>query len=379
MAKKKKKEFDLFTKKNIFTIILVAVAIISIGLVGALTGYFPLPEPSVTTTTTIPTTTTTTTTTTIPRIDITVKVVDVQTNQPISGAVIYLDGSDVGISGTDGTKVIKDVLKGSRRLEARYKEQIASISVNVYPDTFFEIKLEAPKNVLLTIKDEESNNFVDNVDVSLNGKLYGTTKSDGTLLVEDILPDSYLVTLGIPEFGNLDVGYENIGMESSKTILANMPKPKLTTSGKFETKYKYGIFDEIGKCYVEAFNGGEMNTKWTIAVCHVFEVEEGKTPNYLGSDIIRLGSIAKGESKKDESEEFDTRVMVDEDIVIVFYDSYEYIPETSSQDWAMRLNIPSSFVEEWMSDAKNWCAQEKEECAKVAGIFVGNIIKTVIG
>ena len=53
-----------------------------------------------------------------------------------------------------------------------------------------------------------------------------------------------------------------------------------------------------------------------------------------------------------------------------------YLPQ---RDLSIELKVPQSFVEEWVSEAKDWCAQEKEECAKVAGIFVGNVIKTVAG
>ncbi len=339
--------------------------------------------------TTTTTTTSTTTTTTIPKIDITVRILDESTGEPIAGAVIYLDGSDVGISGTDGIKIIKDVLKGSHNLEARYEEQISARSINVYPNNNFEIEITAPIGILLTVKDTGTNKLVEGITVTLedeDGNIKQTTPTTqkGTVLAKDVIPGRYKVgihiSVGVKEY---PVYTDYVELSSTEEVIeVDMPEPDFSKSAYlFSIGYKYFNFiDETGKCKVKAINTGDIQSEYTVAVCLVYEIDETTgqpKPNPIGGDTIVFGPVAEhDETEYEESVEFDTHRGKEEDIVIIFYDTYDYISE---KDWSKRLSISSSIIEEWTAEAKQFCSEDPERCAEIVGIVVGTAIKTATG
>src|SRR3990172_12426087 len=348
MSKKKekeeKKEFDWFAKKTIFAVILVAVSIVAIAFAGAyFSGRIVYVNPTETTTTT----TLTTTTTEVKNFDISIKVVNEYTNEPIEGAVIYLDGSDVGVTNQDGTKIIKNVLKGSHNIEAIYKSISSKTAIEVFSASNFNVKIKAHISVKLTIRDLESSNAVKNVRVYLDGSYKDTTLSTGEVVIKDVLPGTY--TLSLDEVTGRPSARITIGTESSLNIEMDMPNPDLKlSSGRFETSLWFT--GERGQCKdVKAINTGDVQSEFTVAVCLVYQIKDNKT-YFLGADSHSFGSVAaRGESPSWNSKIFEeTKTLYEEDAVIVFYDTNDYIPTT---DWSLRLNIPNSFIEQWTLEA----------------------------
>ena len=382
-------------------LILIAVAIGLVLLAGSMTGLFSLPSPininnppSTTVGTTSPPTTVLTTsiatTTAIPKFDISVKVINEYTNEPIEGAIIYLDDSDIGVTEQYGTKVIKDILEGSYNLRAchpTYRDICTKTPIEVSSFSNFEVKIKAPIDIKLTIKDTGTNKLVEDVTVSLedrNGNIKQTTSTTqkGTVLAKDIIPGEYRAGIHI-KVGVKDYPIYSDYVElknDEETIELKMPEPDFSNSAyRFDISYDY-LIDEKGKCVVKAVNTGDIQSEFTVAVCLVYEINKtsGKPkPEPIGGDTIVFGSVMEHtETSYKESQKFNTHKATEEDVVIVFYDTYDYV---SQKDWSKQISISNSVVEDWILEAKEFCSQDPERCAKVAGIVVGTAIKTATG
>jgi hypothetical protein len=131
---------------------------------------------------------------------------------------------------------------------------------------------------------------------------------------------------------------------------------------------------------VEVYNKGETTSDDTIAVVlHYVIKDDKKTIEKLDAkDIVQLSlrNIAPGETATGTSTTLRDYCLRDEDVVVVVFDRSKYLPQ---EDLSVELNIPQSWIEEWTNEAKEFCSADPEKCARTAGIFVGNIIKTVTG
>jgi len=374
-------EFDLFAKKTIFSIIIVVAAIIALGFVIANpTGLISLVNPNGTTTTS----TIITTTTAISNFDISVKVVNEYTGKPVSGAVIYFDGSDVGVSGTDGNKIIKGVLKGSHNLEVSLPDKGVSskTTIDIYPTTTFEIKLKAPVDVMLTLTDKETGKVVSYSMINLedrNGKsiISKPTTQEGTVLLNDVLPGDYRVGVHVIGDNGQEIvvysQYKSLGISDRDSLTVDMPNPILEPSGKLEFIKLYTSM----KCKIEIANRGNYVAKNPLAVCLVYEIDGNKL-NLIGSKNKVFTNIAPGSMLPEETDTMGNNPLDfnKKDVVIVVYDSNPYSP---SQEKQIEMQVPQSIATQVISEVHDYCKSNGLECAKIAGTFVGTAIKTVTG
>jgi len=371
-------EFDLFAKKTIFSIIIVVAAIIALGFVIANpTGFIPLVNPNGTTTTT---TVAPTTTTTISKFSISVKAINEYTNEPIEGAIVYLDGSDVGVTGQYGTKTIQDVLKGSHNLEVVYKGKSSKIPIDVSSVSNFEIKIKAPIDVMITLKDQNTNYAVNAVRVYLDGKEYGNTLNDGSLELKDVMPGNYKFSIDITNYGMLDVGYRNI--ESSTTeIKVNMPHPDFSPNSlSCIDDYDTWKLSEYGICTVSLKNMGDIASDSTSVVLLVYLIENNTISSKpIASRLLDFGNMATDgyPITKNTDRMYEFKWGKQEDAVAIIFDKWKYTPENKKE--IQGVSIPDSITNEWIIEAKQFCSDDPERCAKVAGIFVGTAIKTATG
>lgn len=305
-----------------------------------------------------------------------IKVKDELTGDTIENAKIKLDGLYKGETSSNGILELKDVGEGSHNLEIEYNGVSKDKTVEVtLTKRSFEIEIKAPRTVILEVKDEETGKLVNNVRVSLDGIEKGYTTQDGTLKIENILPGSYRTSIAIPGYGTIDAGYIDVNIQPRVKVMIDMPNPVFSVGATIKEELQLPSFDEKGIATVELYNGGDVSSEDTLAIVSVYTIEDGKI-SLLDQCLIRFGGISKGEMKSKESRELDTSYWKDDDITVVVFDRNKYIPE---QDFAVKLNLPGSTVDNLIEDAASYCSQSKEECAKVAGVFVGNVIKTVTG
>lgn len=400
-------EFDLFAKKTIFSIIVVAAAIIALGFVLANpTGLFSQITPTTTTPTSLTTQTTITSipatptslttqtttsssssTTTIPYVDISVKTVNEYTNEPIADADVYLDGSIACKTGQDGACIIKNTLKGSHNLEATYKGISSKISIDVSPTINFNVKIKAPVDVMLTVKDTETNNFVKATKISLedrNGKsiVTDTTTQEGTVLVKDIIPAEYRLSVYIPDEQGLTTSwpsqYKSIGFEKQATIEVDMPNPDLKVSVTTHQNFWHTEF----YCDITVTNNGNYVSKVPMAICALYEKDNiniSKPVSFVGSSTALFRDIAaNGGSEMVETPKINKawNPVTSQDVVVIIYDSNPYGPDRT-QDVAMQTS--QNFGARVVSDTYAYCSSNQEKCIKLGASFVSDIIKSFFG
>jgi len=415
-AKQEQLKFDLFAKKIIFSVIIVAVVIIVIGFVGAYQigritqvegppstycgdgkcqeaescstcpadcgqcslqkpycgdgvcqstescsscqidcGQCPPPEEN--------------------KIDITIKVIDESTGKTISGADIYFDGESIGMTAYDGTKKVSNTLEGSHVVRVVYKDSEVTRYIDVYPEKIFEIRIQLPIDATLTIIDEETKKPVINENVYLDDILKGSTLQTGEVLIKDVIPGDYTLSLN-----------EVIGKPSRRitiqrttlTIEVDMPNPEFSASA-LECWDWWGVFDEIGKCAVELKNMGEVDSDSTAVLLLIYTVDT-KTNEIsekpITEKLLDFGNIAPGAYKvRRETDEMSEFIWgPKEDVVAIVFDRQRYMPQ--NENVISEVSIPSNLITEWVLEAKDYCSANPERCAKIAGIFVGNVIKT---
>ena len=297
-----------------------------------------------------------------------ITVLDELTNEPLVDVSVYCDGFFKGKTSTSGSLTIKDIKEGSHSIRVEYK--------SVSKDSFFDmtssqrtftIKIKAPRTVTLNVRDSETNKPVDNEKIYLNGMEMGYTAQDGSIKIVDILPGSYLVTVG-----TINVGSKNILTQNQISIPVNMPNPILTPTGTMV----WNMLHTKVKCKIKAINTGTDTTKGPVGLCFVYEIINN-TPVLKGSDSILFGNIApNSETPYKESIEIGVpwNPLTDEDIVIIFFDTHEYLP---SQEQSLTLQTTQSFASQVMQDVYSYCSSNPERCAEIAGTFVGGILQTI--
>lgn len=330
-------EFDLFAKKTIFSIIIVAAAIIALGFVIANPTSLNLNETTTTSTVAPTTTIVAPTTSTIPNFDITVNVINEYTNGPIEGAAVYLNDESRGVTDQSGKIIIKNVLKGSYYLRAChpvYRDICAKILKEV-PSSDYIVVIKAPVDVMLTVKDTQTQKVVDYVKVGLedrSGKTIttDTTTQQGTVLAKDIIPSEYRIGIYLIEQGQEIVvrsEYKNIGSENQATIDVNMPNPDLSI---IDTK-KDKVYFCPAPCSrldvkVTVMNSGDYGAENVFAIVSLYNVDEKGDPigTPYSQDSIKFDYIGKGKSETGYVKQIDRTIWKDQKLVVVLFDTSKY-------------------------------------------------------
>jgi len=357
--------FDLFAKKTIFAIIVVAAAIIFLG--------FVIANPSSLGSLLNPTQTTTSqmiapTTTTISNFDISVKAVNEYTKESIVGAEMYLDGSDIGLTNEQGEKAIPNLHTGTHKIEARYKGIISDLTVNIPSSNSFTITMKAPITVSFSLKDKLTSEAVDNVEIFLDGKSFGTTSQDGGKELNDIIPDSYDLSIAVPGYGKIDVGTLDVGT-AQVAATVDMPRPDLAvTVTKTEKIWPYcdALTTCLG-CKVTVTNIGKAIASNPVGVCAMYEIANNAVKP-IGYTQVKFDPLAPGASASKESEDvvkYNYFSATDKQIAVVVFDNDKYVPSTQTK---LNLQLSGNIVGKVMEGIASFCASNPTICIKAVGV-----------
>ena len=403
-------EFDLFAKKTIFSIIIVMAAVMALAVViakpGYITGLLSLlgsttttisattsttitsatTNPTVTTSISTSTTSTTkSTTTSIPYIDVSVKAINDYTNEPITGADVYLDGSIAGKTGQDGTCIIKNVLKGSHNLEIIYNNEYSSSKMQkdfTYSVNNVDVRIKAPVDVMLTVKDTETNNLVKATKISLEDRndktmVTQTTTDQGTVLIKDIMPGEYRLSVHIPIEQGQEVvepsQYGKIGFEKQITIVVDMPNPNLFISVDTSQNWIHTEF----YCDITITNNGNFVSKVPMAVCLLYEkdkINNTKQPSLVNSGTALFRDIAgNGGSEKERATiSKSPNPLTEQSVVVVVYDSNSYGPDKRQE---ISMQTSENFGARVISDAYSYCTGQPDKCLKIGATVATEAVK----
>ena len=260
------------------------------------------------------------------------------------------------------------------------------MTITVYPQTTFEIIIQAPKDIKLTVKDKETNSLVKNVRVSLediSGKsvLTDTTTQEGTVIAKDILSGEYRVGVHIFDDGGESVVYSQYKQLTSdaEIIEVDMLNPKLFVSGT--TRAVDLSFAQECKITISNSNEpGSFISKNAIAVCQVYSLDlinPEKQPEFIGSQAVTFRNIAPGGFETETVKISRTpNPLTKEEIVIVVYDSNPYGPNKETD---LSVSTSADFASRVITDAYRYCSTQPVKCVKLGGQFVGETLKTFFG
>ena len=219
---------------------------------------------------------------------------------------------------------------------------------------------------ILTIKDNETKYPVRDVKVFIDGKDMGYTTQQGTILLEDVSVGQHRVSIVYKEYGIIDVGYIIVNRNTtSLQVIVDMPNPKLILSVSVNEWLK-GLLppNEVGQATVTVGNIGNLPSKDTMALVIVYDAEAHQV---IDHDLIRLGSIATGESVCKKSRELDTSYWHNEYIAVVLFDGSEYLTGNDLKDL---VSAPGSVIDDIARYIANYLAEHPEIIGKIIGAFI---------
>ena len=125
----------------------------------------------------------------------------------------------------------------------------------------------------------------------------------------------------------------------------------------------------MGRAIITVGNQGSMVSEDTMALITVYDSEDGKV---LDQALVRLGSIAVGETVSKESDTLDTSYWHSEYVLVVLLDGSKYLVE---KDLASMISAPGSVIDDLLWSVSNYLADNPE----VIGTIVGAAVKFIAG
>ena len=154
-----------------------------------------------------------------------------------------------------------------------------------------------------------------------------------------------------------------------------MPNPIFEVSVSCDQGF--GFLNVVGHCIVTIQNLGKINSQFTSARVLLYPICEGEYPENPANQLsLDFGTISPGESvpinTKDLYGDVDDgfNFGCETDAVVIVKDGWKYTPEKTEV-----IGMESALLTQWVVEAKNACFVNPEQCANVAGVFVGTTIK----
>lgn len=276
------------------------------------------------------------------------------------------DGFEVNSFGSNPRMVDTDLDKLSDKQEQDYGTDPLSPDTDGdgatdYDEIFVRDTnpLSPDLNVMLKLRDIESNSEVRNVMVFVDGTETGTTSEEGTILCEAISIGQHRVSIVYVGYGSLSVGNFTVENENSSdvTLLVDMPNPELSvdletdawTEGYFQSR-------KVGKATVTVSNNGNIESENTMAIVTVYNE---KTEKVTSQELVKLGNIAADATATGETGKiYTTRIFEttfngfgdDDSVFVVIYDNSEYLPQRSLRSVIGSTGSVAEFLLESVSD-----------------------------
>ncbi len=317
---------------------------------------------------------------------ITITVKDELDNTLLEDVDVYLQGEWKGKTNTQGKLEIKDVSNKDYSLNVKYKgaDKTEVITVNQFQKEF-TVLLKAPKSVIFTLTDTETNKPItfENVFLESTGSAaYSSTRETddiGKVKIDDIFPGDYRVTLQAVESRVKPSKVINIGSSKEIVVSLDMPNPELIASGLSCTEWWATITDWHGKCSVTIKNTESersIATKDTAVVILVYLEDDSGNAQLVNKDVINIGRLLPSQEKKVTTKELTGfQWGKKEKIVAVLVEGWKYVPE--DQKLMGEVNMPVSVTERWLKDLGDalvdYCTGDIVQCGKTIADVIGII------
>jgi hypothetical protein len=213
-------------------------------------------------------------------------------------------------------------------------------------------------SLVLTIKDVETNSLVKSVAVYVDGIEMGTTTQQGTIMLNAISVGQHRLSVTYAGYGKIDVGYFTVEKNAaSLSMTVDMPNPKLTIA--LDASQWLSGLNQVGQATVTIGNQGNVPSEDTMALIIVYD---RTSRTVLGQDLIRLGSLAKGETVTKKSAVLDFSYWHGECVLAVLLDGSEYLP---NQDLRTSIETSGSQLDDLVLAVGNYLVAHPEIVEKI--------------
>ena len=181
--------------------------------------------------------------------------------------------------------------------------------------------------ITLIITDTETNKFVDNASVLIDGQDVGTTMQNGELQIENIEFGKHRISI-IPYYEQYTVE-QNITVLGDITLPISINMPNAVFEVKVDVKLDYITFRELGRVRITLTNTGQVASQNTMALIFVYLEDNLDTP--VTNRTIDFGNIeADAQPITKEIVGIDSFVWPTvERVAVVIVDRGKYIPENN--------------------------------------------------
>ncbi len=218
--------------------------------------------------------------------------------------------------------------------------------------------------VMLKLIDSETNLPISNVGVYIDNKNVGTTSEEGTLRVLLSIGE-HLLGVVVPKFGELNVGYITVSNKTTSLLrYVNMPNPVLTASVKIDEWVEWTpLPNAVGQVTITVANKGNLQSEDTMALILIYDADDRVI---ISQELIRIGSIAPGESIMKTSSKLDTSYWHTDYICVVLLDRSRYSPEFDIYD----LTAPGSVLDDIAREVVDYLKEHPEVAEKILWAFL---------
>jgi hypothetical protein len=307
--------------------------------------------------------------------NVTLKVSDRLSGDPVSGARVSVDGENIGLTAPDGALLLDSSYSGECVVEIIYLNVSTSRSIDLSgAHDVIALKIDAPFDKLIEIKDIETGRKVSGWDILLkDSKLArsGTrTDADGLTLVRNIVPgsyDLYLYSSDQSVNASYPGGVAITADNNPLSVNVDMPDPRY--SGAISCN-EYGVYNKMGRCNVSVKNVPYQRSMPSSGVELYLFVYTGSNAsgddNYAlaGQHLTRLPALSPGEVFSyvfDSLKEFEGDKK--EIIVALILADWEYSSPVERSVGGNALSASDLTI--FVSRIKEHCSDESSECRQV--------------
>lgn len=221
--------------------------------------------------------------------------------------------------------------------------------------------------VMLSLTDSETELPISNVKVYIDNKNVGTTSNEGTLRVLMSIGEHSLGIV-VPKFGELNVGYITVTNQTTTLLrYVDMPNPILTASVKVDEWVEWTpLPNAVGQVTITVANKGNLQSEDTMALILIYDADDR---TIISQELIRIGSIAPGESITKTSGKLDTSYWHTDYVCVVLLDRSRYSPEFDIYD----LTAPGSVLDDIALEVINYLREHPDVAEKILWAFLNLI------
>lgn len=220
--------------------------------------------------------------------------------------------------------------------------------------------------ITLRVTDTETEQFVDNVSVLVDGVDIGTTTQNGELEIQNLEYGSHRISI-VPYYEQHTFEqYVNVSGDAVIPVSIDIPNPVFQAA--IDVTVDYVAFHELGRVSITLSNTGQITSRETIALVFVYLEDNLDTP--VENRIVDFGDIpADAQPIKKEIIGMDSFVWQKaERVAVAIVDRWKYTPKTD--EVTGQEEVPTWFKADVLSYSYTYIEEHPEISGTIAKIIV---------